>query len=122
MQNSNQSLTVTAVVKEQTTSFLSDELQLKALAKALSKLNKETINVLEDLLKSKDERVRMQVAFKLLDLEVDVKKVISQDQMQRLIAEIKLNQASTTKQLTAEQEDKNKNRPIVDFTTIRTIS
>jgi HEAT repeat protein len=122
MQNSNQSLTVTAVVQEQNNSFLTDEVQLKALAKALSKLNKETINVLEDLLKSKDERVRMQVAFKLLDLEVDVKKVISQDQMQRLIAEIKLNQASTTKQLTAEQEDKNKNRPIVDFTTIRTIS
>lgn len=117
--NSTNPVTVNAVVIEQNTSFLTDEVQLKALAKSLSKLNKETLNVLEDLLKSKDERVRMQVAFKLLDLEVEVKKAISHDQMQRLIAEIKLNNGSTTKQLTAEQENK---RPLVDFSTIQQIN
>lgn len=120
MQNSNSNpVTVNAVVAQQNTSFLTDEVQLKALAKSLGKLNKETIDVLETLLKSKDERVRMQVAFKLLDLEIEVKKAISADQMQRLIAEIKLNNGSTTKQLTAEQENK---RPLVDFANIQTIN
>lgn len=120
MQDSNMnSVTVTAVVQEQNPSFLTDEVQLKKLAKALSSASKEAVDVLIKLLGSQDEKVRMQAAMKLIEYDIDVKKAISQDQMQRLIAEIKLARGgSTTKQLTATQES---NRPLVDFSTIREV-
>lgn len=112
------SMTITAVVQENNPSFLDDEVQLKKLARELSKASKDAVDVLLSLLTSKDERVRMTAATKLIEFDIDVKKAISNDQMQRLIAEIKLNRQSTTKQLTAEEENK---RPIVDFSTIRTV-
>lgn len=112
------SMTITTVVQEKTDSFLDDEVQLKKLAKELSKASKEAIDVLLKLLESKDERVRMQAAMKLIEYDIDVKKAISADQMQRLIAEIKLNRGVTsTKQLVATEEKK---RPVVDFDRIRT--
>lgn len=116
------SVTITAVVQEKNPSFLDDEVQLKKLAKELSKASKEAIEVLLALLSSTDEKVRMTAAMKLIEFDIDVKKAISQDQMQRLIAEIKLNRQAGIKQLTAEEEEEQKKvKPIVDFTTIRAV-
>lgn len=114
-------LTITAVVQERNQSFLDDEIKLKKLDRELSKASKEAIDVLVSLLSSTDERVRMTAATKLIEYDIDVKKAISQDQMQRLIAEIKLNSGATTKQLTAEGEQGQKKRPVVDFSTIKQV-
>jgi hypothetical protein len=108
-------MTVTAVM--QNPSFLDDKIDLTKLSKKLSKISDEVIDTLIALLQSKDERTRMTVAIKLLELDIDVKKVISQDQMQRLIAEIKLNRSGGPKQIPVHGED---SRPLVDFSTVRT--
>lgn len=99
-------------------SFLDDEIQLKVLSRELSKASKDAINVLVDMLKSTDSRVRMQAAIKLLEFDIDVKKAISSDQIQRVIAEIKIGGGSKTVEL----EDGSKKKPIVNFTEIRSIT
>lgn len=101
-------------------SFLDEEVQLKKLSKELSKSSKEAIDVLVEMLHGEDKRLKMQAAIKLLDLEVEVKKVISADQMQRMIAEIKLSSGGGSKTLELEDSER-KNRPIVDFSNIRSI-
>lgn len=119
MQDENGSVTVTAVVQD-TPSFLTDEVQLKKLSKELGKATKEAIDVLLAMLKSKDEKIQMQAAIKLLEFDIDVKKAISQDQMQRLIAEIKLARQGNQKQIPV-GGDGGGNKPIVDFHTIREV-
>lgn len=114
------SVMVTAVMQEQNTSFIQDEIQLKKLAKELSRTNKQTIDTLIRLLDSKDEKISSTVAIKLLELNIDIQKAISQDQMQRLIAEIKLNRGVNSKLLKASDTDDD-NKPIVDFTRIQVI-
>jgi hypothetical protein len=115
------SVQITAVMQEQNTSFLLDEVQLKKLAKEISKTTKPAIEVLIKLLESKDEKIQMQAATKLLDLEVEIKRLISQDQMQRLIAEIKLNRGVANTKLLKASEEETKKRPMVDFATIRQV-
>lgn len=115
------SVMVTAVMQEQSQSFLTDEVQLKKLSRRLSKISDEVIDALLELMKSKDEKVRMAVAFKLLEYDIDVKKAISQDQMQRLIAEVKYIRQNNTKQLEAQQGNGGKPKPIVDFSTVRNV-
>lgn len=108
-------MTVTAVM--QNPSFLDGKIDLTKLSKKLTKISDEVVDTLIALLESKDERTRMTVAIKLLELDIDVKKVISQDQMQRLIAEIKLNRPNgNLKQIPVNGED---TRPLVDFSTVR---
>jgi HEAT repeat protein len=114
------SVTVTAVMQPDSQSFLKDELQLKKLSKELSKATKEAIEVLVKLLESTDEKVRMQAATKLLEFDIDVKKALSTDQMQRLIAEIKLN-GGGTKKLELDDESGGKQKVVVDFSNIRSI-
>lgn len=117
MEPENSGSVVTLQVKKQT--FLTDELQLKKLSKDLSKASKDAIDVLVEMLKSTDTRLKMQAAIKLLEFDIDVKKSISSDQLQRMIAEIKVNGNSGSKEL--EIEDARKNRPVVDFSSIRTL-
>jgi hypothetical protein len=54
---------------------------------------------------------------------VSVAKDISTDQMQRMIAQIKLGSPGGSKAVALQNDDgeRDKNKPIVDFTTIRTI-
>jgi hypothetical protein len=115
------SVIITAVMQEQNTSFLQDEVQLKKLAREITKATKPAIEVLLRLMeKSTDEKIQMQCAIKLLEFDIDIKKAISQDQMQRLIAEIKLNRGVATTKMLQADEDNGKPKPIVDFSTIRT--
>lgn len=114
---------VTAVVHEQNQSFLFETLQLKALAKLVARTNKKSVDALEKLLESKDEKIVMQAAIKLLELDIDIKKAMSQDQIQRLIAEIKLNRGLKTSQLKLEGDDADEDdTPIVDFTQVRMVN
>jgi HEAT repeat protein len=117
--NNSGSVVVTAVMQHPTQSFLDDKIDLKKLSKDLSKASKEAVEVLLKLLESKDERVRMTAATKLLEFDIDVKKIVSQDQMQRLIAELKLNRAANVKTIGVDEDEKQ--RPLVDFYTVREV-
>ena len=99
-------------------SFLIDGVDLKKLQREVRKQSKSAIDALVSLLEeSKDENIKFRAASKLLDLEVEIAKTISQDSMQRLIAEIKLVRGP--KKLIDLGDDKS--RPLVDFTNIRSI-
>jgi len=112
---------VVVVTQEENPSFLTDNIDLKKLHKELSKVSKEAIDVLLACLKSQDERLRMSAATKLLEFQVTVSKEINTDQMQRLIAEIKLNHGPKGRLTPLDGEEEEKPRPIVDFSNIRSI-
>ena len=109
------SVVVALQIKKST--FLDTEIDLKKLDKELSKVSKDAVDVLTEMLKHTDVRIRMQAATKLLELGLEVKKTISSDQIQRVIAEIKLGGGSKTLEI----EDAAKKRPIVNFSEIRSI-
>lgn len=118
--NTSGSVAVTVVMQDTTQSFMDDKIDLKKLSKELTKASKEAVEVLLKLLESKDERVRMAAATKLLEFDIDVKKIVSQDQMQRLIAELRLNRAANKVKTIGVDEDE-KQRPLVDFYTVREV-
>jgi hypothetical protein len=123
MDDEDSGSTVNLVVATQgSSSFLTDSVELKDVAKKLSKASKTAVEILSKCLESKDERVRMQAATKLLEFHVTVAKEISHDQMQRLIAEIKVARAPGNKLIGADYPGDDKKKPIVDFTTIRQIN
>ena len=109
------SVVVALQVKKNT--FLDEEVQLKALSRELGKASKDAVAVLVKMLQSPDARLQMQAAVKLLEFDIDVKKSMSSDQIQRVIAEIKLGGGSKTLEI----EDAAKKRPIVNFSEIRSI-
>lgn len=113
--------TVSLVVetKPDLPSFLDDKVDLKKLARDIAKASSAAVETLIKLLDSKDEKVKLAAASKLVEFQVQVAKEISHDQMQRLIAEIKLVRG--TQQRLVEAGNGGSNRPIVDFGTIRTI-
>ena len=119
--NENGSSTVSLVVETQPElpSFLDDKIDLKKLAREISKATSAAVDVLVKLLESKDEKVRLTAATKLVEMQVAVAKEISADQMQRLIAEIKLVRAPTKKLIDAKDDT---NKPLVDFGQIRQIN
>lgn len=119
MEQENSSVVVALQVKK--VSFLDEEVQLKKIGRELSKTTKDAIDVLVEMLKHTDSRLRMQAATKLLELDIDVKKSISQDSMQRMIAEIRFNGSAGTKRLELEGEEGRSMRPVVNFSEIRSI-
>lgn len=120
--NDEKGSTVSLVVetKPELPSFLDDKIDLKRLAREITRASSTAVEVLVKLLESKDEKVRLAAATKLVDLHVSVAKEISHDQMQRLIAEIKLVRAPTQKLV--EAGSGGPSRPLVDFGTIREIA
>ena len=71
-----------------------------------------------------DDRLKAQCAKDILAMTIATNKEISQDQMQRLIAEIKLNRAPQTKQIPVDSDDDTEDKPskpVVDFSVIRTL-
>lgn len=118
--------TVTLVVETQPDlpSFLDNKVDLKRLAREIGRASGRALEVLMALLNSTDERVRLEAAKKLIEFQVSVAKEISNDQMQRLIAEIKLVRQPKQKLIPAgegEGGEAQTNKPVVDFHTIRTI-
>jgi hypothetical protein len=86
------------------------------LADLLKKLNKESEGAVEMIVaimtkKDQDERLVLQAASKLLDLQRQVAQDINNDKMQRLIANVKYG---GPKQLTVEEDE----TPSINFTDI----
>jgi hypothetical protein len=103
------------VVKENIC-FTEDEIQLRKLLKELDKASKEAVEILLECAKSRDDRVRLQAASKLIEFKIDVTDKINADKIQRMIAELKLNGKSSNGSLVPTSAT-----PVVDFTKIRTI-
>lgn len=116
MSDQTVSTSVVVELKQEPQSFLTQSIDLKRLLKDVSKQSKPAVDALVKLLASQDEKIRLSAAKALLDLQVSVAKEINADQMQRLVAELKLSGGS--KRLVEVEED---NRPLVDFTTIREV-
>lgn len=118
--------TVNLVVETQPQlpSFLDDRVDLKRLARDIGRNSSKAVDVLVTLLGSTDEKVRLEAAKKLIEFQVAVAKEISADQMQRLIAEIKLVRQPKQKLIPAGEggdDGEKQNKPVVDFHTIRVI-
>lgn len=113
--------TTVMVAQSDTPSFLEDSVDLKKLLKALTKESAKAIGVLVKLLESADEKTRERAAVKLLELQVTVAEKISADQMQRLIAQVKLTRPTGTL-VPLGGEGQGKQRPLVDFSNIQEIA
>ena len=118
MNNKTGSVELVVETRVQELSFLDQSVELKTVARKLTQASSKAVEVLLKCLESKDERVQLQAATKLLEFHVTVAKEISHDQLQRLIAEIKL--AKNPAKL-VDAANAGKKRPVVDFTTIREI-
>jgi hypothetical protein len=84
--------------------------ELADLLKRLKKLSKKTIEVLEQGLESTDERIRQQAANKIMDYLINVSKEVNQDQLNRLVLEVKTS--GLVGAGSSVQED---NTPILNF-------
>lgn len=101
--------------------FLDDgkSIGLKSLKLELKRHSSTAVQALVTLLTDKDTdaKIRLQAATSLLELQVKVGDKISQDQIARLIAEVKLNPTGR-KQLSSSEDP---GRPSVDFGTVQKI-
>lgn len=105
-------------------SFLDDKIDLKKLARDIAKGTSKAVEVLISLLESDktDEKIKLQAASKLIEFQIQISKEISADQMQRLIAEIKLVRQPKQRLIDAPDGGDGKPlRPVVDFHTIREV-
>ena len=93
------------------------------LMKLLRSLNKESqnaVNTLVELLTCHDPKVKLGAAEKLLTMQKDVAESINKDNLQRMIAQLRLNPNTDPEEMKAisEEEDAPK-MPMVDFTTVQ---
>lgn len=91
-------------------SFLTTNLDLKRLLKATTKQQKIAIDTLVKLCASEDHAVALKAARALVEFQIQVAKEINEDQLKRLIAELKV--ANNPKTLVPEDKKK---RVTVDF-------
>lgn len=110
------------VMQPDATNFLDSPVDLKKLLRAVSKESAKAIDVLVKLLESKDEKTRLTAATKLLDFQVQVADKISTDQMNRLIAQVKMRAMGGPQKLVPLEDGGDKpQKPLVDFGTVREI-
>ncbi len=87
---------------------------LSKLLRSLTLESQNAVDVLVTLLKSKDEKIRMAAAGKLLDMQVQVSELKNRDEVQRLLAEVKYG----PKSLVADGEG---DSPMLDFSRIQDV-
>jgi hypothetical protein len=119
----NGSVTATVVTTREE-SFLTDKLKLDKLLRSLATASKKAVEALETALNSQDEKVRVAAADKLLAFYVSTAKEVNNDQIQRLIAELKLNGGRGKRLIPLEHGGEGQSgrpRPVVDFETIRDV-
>lgn len=97
-------------------SFLTTGIDLKRLLRDVSKQSRNAVEALAKLLTSQDEKIKLAAAKALLELNVNVAAAINDDNLKRLIAEVKLNPSGTRRLVAADD-----NTPLVDFSTIRSV-
>ena len=94
-------------------SFIREEHELSKLSKNIRKLNSKALAVLEDSLSDEDPKIRMEAAKTLLKMDIDISKIINEDAMNRIIAELKVNGEV--------KEIKSNNTPLIDFNNIQDV-
>ncbi len=98
-------------------SFLTTSIDLKRLLRDVSKQAKPAVEALVALLASTDEKIKLSAAKALLELNVNVASAINDDNLKRLIAEVRLNPSGQRRLVGPEEKD----APLVDFSTIREV-
>lgn len=110
-----------SVLTEANQSFLADSVSsdLKSLLLALKRASKGAVDTLVRIMGDDkvDPKVQVAAAKAVLDAQVDVASKITTDQIQRLIAEIKLNRGVLNSTQLVEDDSK----PVVNFTEIRAV-
>ena len=94
-------------------SFIREDHELSKLSKSVRKLNTKALAVLEDSLSDEDPKIRMEAAKTLLKMDIDISKIINEDAMNRIIAELKVNGEL--------KEIKSNNTPLIDFNNIQDV-
>lgn len=113
---------VAVVLQEENPSFIVGGLDLKKLLRDLSRHSKDAIDKIVALMASKDEKVALAAAKTLLEMQTQVAKDMNTDQLQRLIAQVKLNLGGGKRLIPVKGEDEeDSGKPVVDFTTIRQV-
>lgn len=112
---------VVVTYTEEVPSFLDNSVKLDKLLRELVKHGKKAVEVLVEVLDSEkvDLKTKMAAATKLLEFQVSVAKEVSTDQLQRLIAEVKLVKNPSKRLVPGEEHGQN--TPLVDFVNIRKI-
>lgn len=114
---------VAVVLQEENPSFLVGGLDLKKLLRDLSRHSKDAIDKIVALMASKDEKVALAAAKTLLEMQTQVAKDMNTDQLQRLIAQVKLNLGGGKRLIPLKDDDDEESpgKPVVDFTTIKQV-
>lgn len=118
--NTGSTGSVAVVLQEEAPSFLKESLDLKRLLKDLTKHGKAAVDKLVSLMESDDEKIAIQAAKTLLEMQAQVAKDMNNDQLQRLIAHIKLGKEQR-QLIPVKGEEEENPRPVVDFSTIREV-
>lgn len=113
---------VAVVLQEENPSFLVGGLDLKKLLRDLAKHSGKAIERLVILMSSQDEKVALTAAKTILEMQTQVAKDMNTDQLQRLIAQVKLNLGGGKRLIPMKGEDEeDSGKPVVDFTTIQAV-
>ena len=102
------------IVPANKVSFITEKHELTTLSNKVRKLNSAALKVLEDALADPDVKVRMEAAKALLKMDIDISKIINDDAMNRILAELKMNGE-------IKNVGNNNNRPLVDFSSIQQV-
>ena len=123
MIHENGSVSVNVITQEANPSFLTDSIQLKKLLKDLNKASTKALETLITVMDTtKDEKLKAQCAKDILQMTVQTNKEVNTDQMQRLIAEIKLCRNPQNRTIQLEDADSEKTAPpIVNFGVIKVV-
>lgn len=94
--------------------------ELATLQKNLNRTSKKALLEMAKILRySKDEKLKMETATRILDFTLKVSKELNTDAMQRAIAEIKYNSGKTLKDIDGEDGII---KPLVNFNDIQDIN
>jgi HEAT repeat protein len=102
------------IVPANKVSFITEKHELTTLSTKVRKLNSAALRVLEDALVDPDVKVRMEAAKALLKMDIDISKIINDDAMNRILAELKMNGE-------IKNVSNNNSRPLVDFSSIQQV-
>lgn len=125
MNNSNGSVSVNVVTQEANPSFLATTGGWHELKKLIKEANKASIKALDALIQimenTEDDKLKAQCAKDIIQMTVALNKEVNTDQMQRLIAEIRLNRGPQGKLVQLEDGEDKPLPPKVDFNTIKIV-
>lgn len=108
------------VVVTEERNFLAGTLDLKALGRQLKGLSKKALDKIEALLENPDPKMQLAAAQFLINMQIQVTKDMNTDQLQRLIAQVKLG-SGRRELIPVNPEDEEDKPPQLDFSTIRAV-